>query len=147
MLDEAKIARLLREVDPFPDSVEQWSMIKLARFIAWVLRHGTVDAAETRTIADWQAKVLAQAKAKGWHEGEPSPDWIAARLALVHKEVSEALDCVRESRRDDLAEELADIVLRTMCVAAKLNIDLEAALAVKVAKNEGRTWSLESGLL
>jgi NTP pyrophosphatase (non-canonical NTP hydrolase) len=65
----------------------------------------------------------------------------------VHREVSEALDCVRESRPADLPEELGDIVLRVLCVASKLDIDLEAAVLAKLEKNEGRTWALESGLL
>lgn len=99
------------------------------------------------TLFELQSRVREMALAKGWHNAKDlTPDWIAARLALVHGEVSEAVECVRKSKMDELPEELADVVIRVLCVASALGIDLEAAVAKKMEKNRGRTWSLESGL-
>lgn len=100
-----------------------------------------------RTLQDLQARVKDMALAKGWHNGTMTPDWLVARLALVHAEVSEAVECVRKSRPDEeLAEELADVILRVLCVASACRLDMERAVEAKLTKNAGRTWDLPSGL-
>lgn len=50
---------------------------------------------------------------------DTSPENIAVKLALVHSEVSEALEVIRkpEGRKEDLIEELADIVIRVFDLA------------------------------
>lgn len=64
--------------------------------------------------------------------------WTATRLALIHAEVSEALECVARDNHQALPGELADIQLRLMDLSANLSIDLDAAAAAKHAYNEGR---------
>lgn len=64
--------------------------------------------------------------------------WTATRLALIHAEVSEALECVARDNHQALPAELADIQLRLMDLSANLGIDLDAAAAAKHAYNEGR---------
>jgi NTP pyrophosphatase (non-canonical NTP hydrolase) len=67
----------------------------------------------------------------------------ATRMALLHSEVSEALQEIRSrsldldpsSRRPDdaLSLELADILIRTLELSEYLGVDLGAALVVKTA--------------
>ena len=103
-------------------------------------------------IRDMQNNAHATACAKNWwlRENLADPNCIAAKLALIHSEVSEALECVRNddlSPRHDaltgkpegLPSELADIVIRVADLCGALNIDLDAAVKEKMAFNTTRT--------
>jgi NTP pyrophosphatase (non-canonical NTP hydrolase) len=71
----------------------------------------------------------------------------ATRMALLHSEVSEALQEIRSrsldldpaARRPDdaLSLELADILIRTLDLAEYLGVDLGAALVTKAAETLG----------
>lgn len=92
------------------------------------------------TISDLAARAHAQARASGWYDdAERTPEAIASRLALIHAEVSEALE---ELRRDEPGElfalELADVVIRVADLAGWLNLDLEGSIAAKMAVNASR---------
>lgn len=103
-------------------------------------------------IREFQDKVHALAVEKGWYEGQhhPSdPTWLGARLALVHSEVSEALECVRDGdialttglatgKPCGLPSELADIIIRVLDIAGSLNIDMQTALEKKHTYNATR---------
>lgn len=109
-----------------------------------------------RTINDWCRLVHEEAVAKGWYDDVPDPHdpvWKAARLALIHSEVSEALECVRTGatglglydhapgiQRKPVGEpsELADIAIRLFDYAASIGVDLEAAIDAKVKYNATR---------
>jgi len=93
-------------------------------------------------IADLVTEAHAQARASGWYEqDEATPAEIAVRLALIHAEVSEALEEVRRGVTGEaFAAELADVVLRVADLAGWLNIDLETALARKMARNAVRPY-------
>ena len=99
------------------------------------------------------------AEGKGHHENLstiPLREATLVRLALIHTEVSEAAQLVRrhgirrmnaaENRidgqakavRDELAEELADIIIRVGDLAVELEIDLNIATDKKLAKNRLR---------
>lgn len=70
-------------------------------------------------------------EAQGWHNKTP-----LEALALIAAEAGEAVnECRGRKPTPQLAEELADIVLRVIDLAACLDIDINLALARKVAKN------------
>lgn len=104
------------------------------------------------------------AVAKGFYENPPS---IAERIALIHSEASEALECDRKDKKclmssmgvfemskqkddelfkndfenyvkDTFEDELADIMIRVMDLAAWNGINLEAHIAAKMRYNSLR---------
>lgn len=106
------------------------------------------------TIRELQAEAHATARSKGFWSGYNtsypdaantpkyllSPDETAAKLALIHSEVSEALECVRNNDRASLSSEMADIVIRVMDLCGGLHIDLETAMVTKMATNKTRPY-------
>lgn len=123
-------------------------------------------SARTMRIKDTQKQVHAMAVGKGWwpdlNFGPISHQRIAVALSLIHSEISEALEEVRDDNletywvtpakerihnRDEappdakpegLPIELADVVIRCMDLAGALGIDLEQSIADKVAFNATR---------
>ncbi|HHX62330.1 MAG TPA: nucleotide pyrophosphohydrolase [Epulopiscium sp.] len=65
---------------------------------------------------------------------------IASRLALIHSEVSEALEALRVGDMENFAEELADVVIRVADTAGGLGIDLEGEITNKMEKNKVRGY-------
>ncbi len=103
------------------------------------------------TIRELQKSINELAKSKGWYDGNAAvldPTWLGARLALVHSEVSEALECVRngdyaeylsnEGKPEGLPTELADIVIRVLDLAESVGIDMQVAIERKHAFNVNR---------
>ena len=101
-------------------------------------------------IGEVQSLVHATAREKGWHD-KCDPESVTqqlAWLALVHTEVSEAAECVREGalqnvtgphgKPEGLPSEMADIVIRVMDVCGAMGIDLESAILEKVQHNKTR---------
>lgn len=80
------------------------------------------------------------------------PHVIPEKIALIHSEVSEALEVYREHGDAPIADpmfaptgkpigfdsELADIIIRVGDLAGHLGIDLEGAIRTKMAYNAGR---------
>jgi NTP pyrophosphatase (non-canonical NTP hydrolase) len=59
-------------------------------------------------------------------------------LALIHSEVSEALEAYREGDDIAMGEELADIVIRTLDLAEGLGYNIEAEIRQKMEYNKTR---------
>ena len=83
----------------------------------------------------------------GWWDGISKDDKIiiAAKLALVHSEISEALEGHRKDLMDDklphrkaIEVELADAAIRIFDLAGWLDLDLGGALVEKMAFNAQR---------
>jgi NTP pyrophosphatase (non-canonical NTP hydrolase) len=78
-------------------------------------------------------------------EGRLSVALAAEKLALIHSEISEALEGLRRGKRDDhlphrlsLEVELADAMIRILDLAGCLDLDLGGAMVEKMAYNAKR---------
>ena len=87
-------------------------------------------------------EIHESAKAHGFWEDPNNNHLFAAKVALIHSEVSELLEALRQSDTDDeaVAEELADIIIRTMDLAGELGVDLERTIYEKVKRNKLRAF-------
>ena len=84
-------------------------------------------------------------RANGWNvitpeEWDSDPYRIPGVIALIHSEVSEALEAYRDNDRTHFAEELADVIIRTLDCAGGLGIDIEKEVLAKLEKNRGRGY-------
>jgi NTP pyrophosphatase (non-canonical NTP hydrolase) len=109
----------------------------------------------TMNIAEMQAEAHQTSKSKGWYEGacyrggtvDPSRINVLEKLALVHSEVSEAVEAWRDCRvklnlvngkPEGVVVELADVVIRIGDLCGALGLDLNEAVTVKMAYNKTR---------
>lgn len=93
-------------------------------------------------------------KSKGFYETPPS---IPERIALMHSELSEALESYREGqplyfygekgKPEGLVAELADAVIRIADICGHLGVDLEQAIQEKMAYNRTRPYKHGGKLL
>lgn len=104
----------------------------------------------TGTITKWrqmQREIHETAKSKGWYDNPPS---FFDRIALIHSEISEALESYRNNedahftrdcgKPDGYGIELADAVIRIMDCCEYMNLDLEALMLTKMAYNKTRPF-------
>jgi NTP pyrophosphatase (non-canonical NTP hydrolase) len=77
------------------------------------------------------------AKSKGWHDKEPETGTI---LALIHSELSEALEADRVGDVENFAEELADVCIRVFDLCGSRGIDLEKSISEKMEYNKIRAY-------
>lgn len=111
----------------------------------------------TKTITDYVNDATRIAREHGWgwtplerdqaHAGDDIHR-LLSDLALVHSEVSEAVEAARDSvlgmvhedKPEGLVVELADVVIRIMHLCGELGLPLEDAIIAKMAFNESRSF-------
>lgn len=87
------------------------------------------------TLPRLQRRAWKIADDNGFHEQGRTR---AKVLALIHSEVSEALEADRKGDEENYAEELADIVIRVLDHAECEDIDLAEQVLSKMAENAER---------
>ncbi len=82
--------------------------------------------------------------ANGWNVTQPhewhDPYKIPGVLALIHSEVSEALEAFRKDDLANFQEELADVLIRVLDCTTGLQLDIDKAVADKLEKNRTRGY-------
>lgn len=101
------------------------------------------------------AAIHQNAVEHGWYDGVTpetmGPDFIPSKLALVHSELSEALEAYRSHGvpeagkyalpgEDSFQEELADAVIRIFDLAGFLGLNLEMSINLKHEFNKDRPY-------
>lgn len=98
-------------------------------------------------IKDFMKEVHTLARKKGWYDSSRSP---LELLALIHSEISEAVECIRknespyfkspEGKPEGELAELADAVIRIFDYCEYYDLDLESAIKAKHIYNKSRPY-------
>ena len=112
---------------------------------------------DKKSLAQWQLEIHELAIEKGWwselaNDQVPRNSLIANKLLLIHSEISEAVEELRESsvttptmfeyengKPIGFLIELADTVIRILDLCGALNINIEEAIRVKHEYNKTRS--------
>ncbi len=95
------------------------------------------------TLAYTAARI---AESKGWYVNKDSVENISSKIALMHSELSEALESLRNGDPESehipgytgMEEEFADVIIRIMHVAYSMDLKVSAALIAKLEFNKTR---------
>lgn len=114
----------------------------------WILTPSTEGSFPIH-FAEVSDQVHYIARNKGFWDcflGSGQPEILATKIALMHSELSEALEEIRKTgvsiqeRDEKIAEEFADVIIRIMDTASYMGIQdrLGAVIVEKSRKNAGR---------
>lgn len=78
------------------------------------------------------------AREKGFWANEHEVSFPAQRIALMHSELSEALESVRDGDYAHAEVEFADTIIRILDAAYAWGMDMDRAIENKMKVNEGR---------
>lgn len=95
------------------------------------------------TIKDLMKECYTTSEAHGWWEDAKTVDISylkAAKIALMHSELSECLEAVRKGDTDNEAEELADVIIRILDYCYKFGISIDSNIIEKMEINKSRTY-------
>ena len=101
-----------------------------------------------QTLNELAAEIYTTAEDKGFHPKDEEPD-VAAWLANLHSEVSEAWECFRtndmgtrivDSKPEGFPSEMADVLIRCLDSMYALGIDINHIIEMKMNYNRTRSY-------
>lgn len=104
-----------------------------------------------KSINEWCKAAYQNSKDHGFHENEQNEN-VAEKIALIHSEISEALEEVRngnplnhiyfneKGKPEGFVVELADAVIRIFDLCGMYDLDLNRAIELKHEYNKGRPF-------
>jgi NTP pyrophosphatase (non-canonical NTP hydrolase) len=105
---------------------------------------GTPVPNDHPSLNDLAAEINLINTGNGWSVLRPSewgqPYKVPAVIALIQSEASEALEAFRNDDEANFAEELADVIIRTLDCAGGLGIDVDKAVREKLQRNRQRGY-------
>jgi NTP pyrophosphatase (non-canonical NTP hydrolase) len=87
-------------------------------------------------LVELQSLVVRFRDARNWRIFHDSPKNLAQAIAVEASELSELYLWNRQPRKDDVTDEMADVLIYLLSLADILEVELGEAVIRKIAKNE-----------